>query len=49
MDTGVIEMSPGIGIARGWGACGGGFGEVAEVEGKIRSIELVTRRWRSRG
>jgi hypothetical protein len=44
--VGVIEMSPGIGIARAWDGCGGGFGEVAEVEGKIRSIELVTRRWR---
>jgi len=35
MEAGVIEMSPGIGISRGWGGCGGGFGEVVEEEAKI--------------
>jgi hypothetical protein len=45
METvGFIEMSPGIGIARGWGGCGGGIGEVVEGEEKIGGIERVTRR-----
>jgi len=33
--VGVIEMSPGIGIARGWGGLGGGFLEVVEGEENI--------------
>jgi hypothetical protein len=33
--VGVIEMSPGMEIARRWGGCGGGFVEVVEGEGKI--------------
>jgi hypothetical protein len=35
MDTGVIDMSPDMGIARWWGGCGGGFVEVVEGEEKI--------------
>jgi hypothetical protein len=33
--VGVIEMSPGMEIARGWGVGGVGFVEVVEGEGKI--------------
>ena len=33
--AGVMEVSPGIGIAREWGGCAGGFAEVVEGEEKI--------------
>jgi hypothetical protein len=42
--VGVIEMSPGIGITRGWGGLGVGVGDVVDGEEEIGCVELVTRR-----